>query len=131
MFTTSTLLLTYLVSTTLAQNQFGIWRPNYPSYEPPDNRNTCTVRPRGNQQDDSPNLLRAFADCGRNGHIIFSAGEKYTIKSKIIIQDLDDVKVDWCMFLAVPFITKLELTDDSQLENGKSIPTRHTGTNLV
>jgi len=54
----------------------------------------CTVRALGNQQDDSPNLLRAFEDCGNNGHIIFPAGEKYTVASVINVQ-LNDVVIDW------------------------------------
>jgi len=71
-----------------------IWRPSYPAYSAPDGRSTCTVRALGNQQDDSPNILRAFQDCGNNGHIIFPAGEKYTVASVINVQ-LNNVVIDW------------------------------------
>jgi len=90
LFSTLTLCLSVL-DTTFADQ---IWRPTYPAYSPPDGRSTCTVRARGNQQDDSPNLLRAFEDCGNNGHIIFPAGEKYTVASVINVQ-LNNVVIDW------------------------------------
>jgi len=90
LLSTLTLCLGILATTSADQ----IWRPTYPAYSPPDGRSTCTVRALGNQQDDSPNILRAFNDCGNNGHIIFPAGEKYTVASVINVQ-LNDVVIDW------------------------------------
>ena len=92
LYSTLTLALSLGLLATTSADQ--IWRPTYPAYSPPDGRSTCTVRALGNQQDDSPNILRAFQDCGDNGHIIFPALEKYTVASVINVQ-LNNVVIDW------------------------------------
>jgi galacturan 1,4-alpha-galacturonidase len=43
-------------------------------YPPVTHRKTCIVRPSLNATDDAPSILKAFKDCGNNGHIILTNG---------------------------------------------------------
>ena len=48
-----------------------------------DGRSTCTVIANGAQQDDTPNIIQAFNDCGNNGHVIFPENQTYWIATKL------------------------------------------------
>ena len=46
-------------------------------------RKTCTVTPLGNEQDDVPNILEAFAECGSDALVVFPEGQNYTIGTRL------------------------------------------------
>ncbi|KAF5019943.1 hypothetical protein F66182_8040 [Fusarium sp. NRRL 66182] len=57
-------------------------------------RKTCTVTARGDKQDDVPNILKAFDQCGQGGNIIFPEGEQYYIAQRLNPKVVD-VTIDW------------------------------------
>ncbi|KAF2790444.1 glycoside hydrolase family 28 protein [Melanomma pulvis-pyrius CBS 109.77] len=57
-------------------------------------RRTCTVLASGKQQDDVPNILSAFAECGKGGTIIFPSDQNYWIAQRLN-PVVDDVEIDW------------------------------------
>lgn len=58
------------------------------------NENVCTVKANGGQQDDVPNLLEAFEQCGNGGTIIFPEDQTYWIATRLH-PTLNDVAIEW------------------------------------
>ena len=46
-------------------------------------RKTCTVTPLGDGQDDTPNIVEAFTECGANALVVFPEGQNYTIGTRL------------------------------------------------
>jgi hypothetical protein len=44
---------------------------------------TCVMKPRGDQKNDVPNILRAFRRCNKGGRIVFPEGETYWIAERL------------------------------------------------
>ncbi|KAI9042640.1 putative extracellular exo-polygalacturonase [Aspergillus affinis] len=59
-----------------------------------DGRKTCTVATLGDEQNDVPNILSAFEECGSSGTVIFPEGENYWIAEKFTA-DIEDVEIEW------------------------------------
>lgn len=57
-------------------------------------RRTCTVHPRGAEQDDAPVLAKVFKICGSNATVVFPENETFWIASKLHIT-LENVDIDW------------------------------------
>lgn len=57
-------------------------------------RKTCTVKANGNKQDDVPNILEAFQNCGNGGKIVFPENESYWIATKLN-PILENVEIEW------------------------------------
>ncbi|ORX95694.1 polygalacturonase [Clohesyomyces aquaticus] len=57
-------------------------------------RNTCTVEANGSQQDDVPNILNAFEQCGQGGTIVFPEGQSYWIAQQLN-PVVNDVEIEW------------------------------------
>ncbi|KAF2656991.1 glycoside hydrolase family 28 protein [Lophiostoma macrostomum CBS 122681] len=55
---------------------------------------TCTVKSSGNGTDDSPAILKAIDDCNDGGHVVFGAGEKYTIGTALDLTHLKHIDLD-------------------------------------
>jgi hypothetical protein len=55
---------------------------------------TCVVKPRGDQKNDVPNILRAFRKCNNGGRIIFPEGETYWIAERLN-PHVRDVTIEW------------------------------------
>lgn len=55
---------------------------------------TCTVKALGNSQDDVPNILKAFSECGHGGTIVFPQGQNYWIATRLnpVVRD---VTIEW------------------------------------
>lgn len=54
----------------------------------------CTVKANGDQQDDVPNILKAFHDCGNGGKIVFPEDQSYWIATRLnpILKNVD---IEW------------------------------------
>lgn len=61
------------------------------SLDPPLN---CIIPAAGDGSDDSPAIQKAFADCGKNGHITFQEGVVYDVQTVLQLQNLSNVQVD-------------------------------------
>ncbi|PLB54605.1 putative extracellular exo-polygalacturonase [Aspergillus steynii IBT 23096] len=59
-----------------------------------DGRKTCTVTSVGDEQNDVPNILSAFKECGSSGTVIFPEGENYWIAERFTV-DAEDVDIEW------------------------------------
>ncbi|KAK1142869.1 hypothetical protein N8T08_007303 [Aspergillus melleus] len=59
-----------------------------------DGRKTCTVTSLGDEQNDVPNIVSAFAECGSSGTVVFPEGENYWIAEKLTA-DIEDVEIEW------------------------------------
>ena len=57
-------------------------------------RPECTVTANGNQTDDVPNILDAFAKCGHGGNVIFPEDQSYWIATKLN-PVVNDVQIEW------------------------------------
>ncbi|OJD40684.1 extracellular exo [Diplodia corticola] len=57
-------------------------------------RPQCTVHATGNQTDDVPAILSAFASCGNGGDIVFPEGEDYYIATRLN-PVVSDVHIHW------------------------------------
>lgn len=57
-------------------------------------RKTCTVTPKGNHQNDVPQILAAFQECGHGGKIVFPEGQTYWIATKLN-PVVSDVVIEW------------------------------------
>ncbi|KAL3449225.1 pectin lyase fold/virulence factor [Aspergillus insuetus] len=55
---------------------------------------TCVVKPRGDQKNDVPNILRAFRKCNNGGRIIFPEGETYWIAERLN-PHVRDITIEW------------------------------------
>jgi hypothetical protein len=55
---------------------------------------TCVVKPRGDQKNDVPNILRAFQKCNNGGRIVFPEGETYWIAERLN-PHVRDVTIEW------------------------------------
>ena len=53
------------------------------SYSTTQGRQTCTVTPLGDGQDDTPNILQAFSQCGNDALVVFPEGQNYTIGTRL------------------------------------------------
>jgi hypothetical protein len=76
-----------------------------PPAGPSHNGKTCTVKPLGHQRDDTPQILKAFADCNNGGTVVFPEGEDYWIGTKLnpVIYDVTvDWKGQWTVCLYIP-----------------------------
>lgn len=60
----------------------------------PNGRQQCTVHANGNQTDDVPNILKAFATCGEGGDIVFPENEDYYIATRLN-PTVNDVQIHW------------------------------------
>ncbi|PWY63191.1 polygalacturonase [Aspergillus eucalypticola CBS 122712] len=58
------------------------------------NHNVCTVRANGGHQDDVPNIMAAFKECGNGGTIIFPEDQSYWIATRLH-PTLKDVAIEW------------------------------------
>lgn len=54
----------------------------------------CTVRARGHQEDDVPNILKAFHDCNAGGTVVFPEDESYWIATRLN-PVINDVVIQW------------------------------------
>ncbi|KAL9087339.1 MAG: hypothetical protein Q9159_003685 [Coniocarpon cinnabarinum] len=56
--------------------------------------NTCTVQPLGDGQDDVPQILDAFEQCGQGGTVVFPEGQEYNIAARLnpVVNNLD---IEW------------------------------------
>jgi galacturan 1,4-alpha-galacturonidase len=54
-------------------------------------RKTCTVTAIGNSQDDVPNILKAFSECGHGGTVVFPQSQNYWIGTRLnpVVADVD------------------------------------------
>ncbi|KAF2728296.1 polygalacturonase [Polyplosphaeria fusca] len=61
---------------------------------PRSGRKTCTVQARGSKQDDVPNIIHAFSECGHGGTVIFPEDQDYWIAQRFnpVVNDVD---IDW------------------------------------
>lgn len=57
-------------------------------------RTTCTVIAKGQQQDDTPQILQAFEKCGNGGLIVFPENQTYWIASRLN-PVVNDVIIEW------------------------------------
>ena len=57
-------------------------------------RKTCTVIAKGQQQDDVPQIVQAFNDCGNGGLVVFPENQTYWIASKLN-PVVSDVAIEW------------------------------------
>lgn len=60
----------------------------------PGGRLQCTVHANGNQTDDVPNILKAFATCGQGGDIVFPENEDYYIATRLH-PTVNNVRIHW------------------------------------
>jgi len=74
---------------------------------PSTNGKTCIVQALGNQTDDTPQILEAFANCNNGGTVIFPEGQNYWIGTKLNPIIYDGI----CAFFTVLPITKLKLVN--------------------
>jgi galacturan 1,4-alpha-galacturonidase len=58
------------------------------------NGKTCTVKALGHQRDDTPQILKAFAECNHGGTVVFPEDQNYWIGTKLN-PVIYDVTVDW------------------------------------
>ncbi|KAF4618998.1 hypothetical protein G7Y89_g14851 [Cudoniella acicularis] len=79
------------------------WTPKTPSKtsswgpdprSPSKNGKTCTVQALGGKKDDTPQILKAFADCNHGGTVVFPEDQNYWIATKLN-PVIYDVTVDW------------------------------------
>lgn len=61
---------------------------------PRTNHKTCTVLPLGNHTDDTPQILKAFADCNHGGTVVFPKDKVYWIATRLN-PVIYDVTIDW------------------------------------
>ncbi|EXJ58925.1 hypothetical protein A1O7_06355 [Cladophialophora yegresii CBS 114405] len=54
----------------------------------------CTVAAKGGQQDDVPQIVKAFKDCGNGGKVVFPEGQTYWIATKLN-PVVNDVTIEW------------------------------------
>lgn len=54
----------------------------------------CTVKPNGNKQDDTANILKAFAECSPGGTIVFPEKDDFWVATKLN-PVVHDVTIDW------------------------------------
>ncbi|KAK5464772.1 hypothetical protein LTS15_001335 [Exophiala xenobiotica] len=57
-------------------------------------RKTCTVIAKGQQQDDVPQIVQAFKDCGNGGLVVFPENQTYWVASKLN-PVVSDVVIEW------------------------------------
>ena len=60
----------------------------------PGEKKTCTVYANGNEQDDVPNIMKAFTLCNNSGTVVFPQSQTYWIATKLN-PVLNDVTVEW------------------------------------
>ncbi|KAJ5946974.1 polygalacturonase [Penicillium verhagenii] len=65
-----------------------------PVYTIPTSGNICTVKARGNQKDDVPNILEAFKKCNNGGTVVFPEDQSYWIATRLN-PVLNDVTIEW------------------------------------
>lgn len=56
--------------------------------------NVCTVTANGNHNDDVPNILEAFHECGNGGKVIFPEDQSYWIATRLN-PVINDVVIEW------------------------------------
>ncbi|KAH6676610.1 glycoside hydrolase family 28 protein [Halenospora varia] len=61
---------------------------------PSKNGRACVVQALGNNKDDTPQILKAFAECNHGGTIVFPEGQKYWIATRLN-PTIYDVTVEW------------------------------------
>ena len=69
-------------------------KPKAPLPESIAGRKTCTVIPKGRYQDDVPQILEAFQECGQGGRILFPENETYWIATKLN-PVVSNVVIEW------------------------------------
>lgn len=86
--------------------------------------NVCTVHANGNQEDDVPNILKAFQQCGNGGTVIFPEDQSYWIATRLN-PILNNVVIEWRGKWTVcdPF----NFTISPNLTHGSSLTTSTTG----
>ena len=67
----------------LLSNVLGSLATGGVSYLNTKGRKTCTVTAQGDRKDDTPNLMKAFEDCGTNGLVVFPEDQNYWIGTKL------------------------------------------------
>lgn len=65
-----------------------------PPRSPAVNGKVCTVKALGNQTDDVPQILEAFAACNNSGTIVFPEDQNYWIGSRLN-PVISDVTIEW------------------------------------
>ncbi|KAF2395681.1 putative extracellular exo-polygalacturonase [Trichodelitschia bisporula] len=56
--------------------------------------NRCTVTAEGPKKDDVPNILKAFAECGNGGTVVFPAEQSYWIATRLNPR-VHNIKIEW------------------------------------
>ena len=84
------ILLSALICFTAAQTL----KPRAPPQSSIDSRRTCTVYAKGDQQDDVPQIVDAFNQCGQGGRIVFPENQTYWIASKLN-PVVSNVVIEW------------------------------------
>lgn len=92
----------------------------------------CVIPASNNGSDDSPAIYDAFRRCGRGGHITFQENATYNIQSRLQLEDLKDVQIDFLGTLLVSSTGALERCGGPNSDRCcSSRPTCGTGSKMV
>lgn len=73
---------------------FGLMLLDYVCANEQRSSSVCTVKARGHQKDDVPNILKAFRECGHGGTIVFPEEESYWIGTRLN-PVVNGVSIEW------------------------------------
>ncbi|KAL9088249.1 MAG: hypothetical protein Q9159_003233 [Coniocarpon cinnabarinum] len=72
----------------------GPYQPSSPIPTPQTRSHTCSVAASGDGSDDSQAFVSAIADCNNGGHVLFEAGQSYTIGTALDLTYLSSIDIE-------------------------------------